>query len=212
MDDLSDELAYYALRLTPYPNTETKVAFCRERIGGFIQAVGGQNYLFGQEYERNHHFHIVFSHPDDLTRAQKLSIRDQLYTSFEVPQDKKGNPSYSLEPVRLITEALSYAVKDGDYDSSEEWRQVLTEAYENSHKKKHSMKSSLADLTDKYIAGEINDKDLWVGLGQTRADLGIPLSIRWIDEMMFSIQCKKNPELLKDKWDERIIREQLKSM
>lgn len=201
---------YYALRITPYPNTEAKTTFVRERIGGFIRTLGGLNYLLGQEYERNHHFHIVFNLPSQLDNIGKKSLRDTLYTSFEVPEEKRGNPSYSLEVVRDLDRALSYAVKGGDYESSDEWRQIAADAYENSHTKKLSMKSSLLDLTTKYMDGDINDRTLFVELGKSRAELGIPLSIRWIDEMMFSIQVKKNPDLLLEKWEERIIKEALK--
>lgn len=209
---MTDEDIHYALRLTPYPNTEGKVTWCRERLGGFIEAVGGQNYVFGQEYERNHHFHVVFELTKNFTKEDKIQFRDFLYDTFEVPKDKKGNPTFSLEPVRKFAEALSYAVKDGDYECSEQWKDIIATAYENSHQKTHSMKSSLANLSAKYIDGEISDRELWIGLGQSRADLGIPLSIRWIDEMMFSIQCKKNPELLLEKWQDKIIKEQNKNL
>lgn len=217
MDSLSKEQFYYALRLTPHPNTKEKVMYCREKIPEFIEAVSGVSYLFGQEYENNYHFHIVFSTNDHFgtspskdPRAEQ--IRDTLYEIFEVPEDKEGNSTYSFEEVRAIDEAFPYAVKDGDYQYSEDWESVATEAYEKSYPKPKSLKTSLADLTDKYIKGEINDRLLWIGLGQSRADLGIPLSIRWIDEMLLSIQCKKDPNKLQNLWEDIEIRKQLKSM
>lgn len=211
MDTLSNTLFYYALRLTPYPNKEAKVLYCREKIPYFIETVSGLNYIFGQEYEKNHHFHIVFSLKEELTKESTKFIRDQLYTIFEVPKEKKGNPSYSLEPVRSLDKAFSYAVKDGNYECSEEWNEVAQDAYENSHEKSHSLKSSLGSLTDQYVKCEISDRELWIGLGQSRADLGLPLSIRWIDEMFLSIQCKKDPNKLIELWEDmevkRVMRE-----
>lgn len=201
----------YALRLTPYPNTAEKAQWVGDRIGSFVEAAGAEDYIFGQEFERNHHFHIVFSIVDELSGSRLCEFKDFLYDFFEVPDNKKGNPTYSLDLVRDKTKALCYAVKDGRYSSSERWVQLVSLAYKNSKTKKHSMKSSLSNLIDDYIDGHINDRDLWVGLGQARAELGLPLSIRWIDEMMFSIQCKKDPELLIQKWEERIIKSSLKS-
>lgn len=204
---------HYALRLTPYPNNETKVNLCRVLVPEFMNAIGASDFILGKEYEKNHHFHIVFSYNGDEFFPQKkgdtktAEIKELLYTTFEVPDDKKGNPTYSLEPVRSLDEALSYAVKCGDYDYSSEWEDVAREAYQNSYEKKHSLKSSLADLTDKYIKGDINDRDLWIGLGQTRAELGIPLSLRWVDEMTLSIQCKKDPTKLRDLWEFRLIKQ-----
>lgn len=209
---VSDAPYYYELRLTPYPNTESKTKFCRNLIGGFIEAVGGQNYIFGQEYERNHHFHIVFSSEHDMTiKKEKDELRDLLYTTFEVPTDKKGNPTYKFSPVRALNRALCYAVKDGNYDSSEAWKQVLALAYENSHSKTLSMGRSVATLTEGFLQGEINEKTLWIELGHSRAQLGIPLSTKWMDEMLFSIKVLKNKQLLNDLWEDRIIRQQLKS-
>lgn len=216
MDTLSETHFYYALRLTPYPNQEEKVLYCRERIPEFIKAISGEDYIFGQEYEDNYHFHIVFStteelHPDKKKDKRMTEIKECLYTTFDVPKDKRGNPTYSMEVVRSNEKAFSYAVKDGDYECSEAWREVATEAYENSHTKKHSLKSSLAKLFDKYMKDEIDDKDLWIGLGQSRAELGLPLSLRWIDEMCLSIQCKKDPNKLKELWEDietkRVLKE-----
>lgn len=207
---MDNSLSHYALRLTPYPNTEQKVLFCRERISTFIEAIGGENYLFGQEYEKNFHFHIVFSHLEDFStdKGEKITeIKRLLYEVFEVPKKKQGNPSYSMESVRNLEHALSYAVKDGNYEASAEWIQIAEEAHSNSFQKKFSMKRSLDDLIDQYDKGDISDRQLWIGLGQSRADLGLPLSVRWIDEMLLSIQCKKNPELLEDMWEQKILKE-----
>lgn len=212
MDTLKQDAFYYALRLTPYPNKEAKVLYCREKIPHFIEAVSGQNYIFGQEYEKNYHFHIVFELKQELNKETTKFVRDQLYTIFEVPKEKRGNPSYSLEPVRSLEKALSYAVKDGDYDSSEPWQELAVETYENSFTKSHSLKRSLGDLTDQYIKDEINDKDLWIGLGQSRADLGLPLSIRWIDEMFLSIQVKKDPNKLNEIWEDIETKKVLKEL
>lgn len=202
MDTLSKDAIYYALRLTPYPNEEAKVMYCRDKIPSFIEAVSGTNYIFGQEYEKNHHFHIVFEVPEVFTKDKIKDFTEILYTYFEVPKDKKGNPSFSLKPVKAIEKAFPYAVKDGDYDGSEGWSEVLTEAYENSFEKKYSMKSSLGSLSDKYIKDEINDEELWIGLGQSKAELGLPLSVRWINEMFLSIRCKKDPEILILLWEQ----------
>lgn len=214
MDTLSQDKHYYALRLTPYPNTKEKTLFCRERIGSFIETIGGENYLFGQEYEKNFHFHIIFSHPNlfDTSKGDKIkSIKEILYLTFEVPKKKEGNPTYSLEEVRSLEEALCYAVKDDDYESSEQWIHIANDAHENSFSKAHSLKRSLGDLTDDYMKGEINDRQLWIGLGQSRADLGLPLSIKWIEEMTLSIQCKKDPTKLQTIWEDIEIKRQLKS-
>lgn len=200
---------YYALRLTPYPNTDAKTLFCRQRIASFIEAIGGENYLFGQEFEKNFHFHIVFSHPESFTisSGQKITeIKKLLYEVFEVPKKKQGNPTYSMEVVRNLEHALSYAVKDGCYEASSEWIQIAVDAYENSFEKKYSMKRSLGDLTEQYNNGVINDKQLWIGLGQSRADLLLPLSLKWVDEMLLSIQCKKDPKLLDTLWEKRQIK------
>lgn len=201
------QLYYYEMRMTPYPNNEYMIRQYRELVPRFIEEVGGINYLLGQEYEQNYHLHIVFSHMAFFGEKKKCpkkdEIRDIYYSMFQVPQEKKGNPSFKLDPVRNLEKALSYAVKDGNYEASAEWIQIAEEAYSSSYKKKHSMKRSLGDLIDQYEKGEINDQELWCGLGQTRADLNLPLSIRWIDEMVLSIRCKKNPELLRFMWDER---------
>lgn len=217
MDNLSQDAFYYTLRLTPYPNTKEKVLYCRNKFVEFFETISSLNYLFSQEFGPNHHFHCVFSMNEyNGTDTKKdpwaVVVRDVLYKIFEVPKDKKGNTSYSLEEVRSIEEAFSYALKEGDYECTEEWETAVAEAFAKSYKKKHSLKSSLADLTDKFIKDEINDRDLWIGLGQSRADLGIPLSIRWIDEMLLSIQCKKDPTKLKDLWEDMEIKKQLKSM
>lgn len=212
MDTLNPNAFYYALRLTPYPNKEVKVLYCREKIPYFIEVISGTNYIFGQEYEKNYHFHIVFELKEELNKEKTKFIRDQLYTIFEVPKEKRGNPSYSLEPIRSLEKALSYAVKDGNYDSSLEWQELAIDAYENSHEKSHSLKRSLGDITDQYIKDEINDKELWIGLGQSRADLGLPLSIRWIDEMYLSIQCKKDPNKLFELWEDIETKKVLKDL
>jgi len=211
---MDTEVYYYALRITPYPNIETKVKWCRELIEGFLHSISAENYVFGQEYEKNYHFHIVFStHLEIPKKGERTdAFKEILYTTFEVSDNKKGNPTYSLEPIRSLEKALSYAVKDGDYEHSEAWSEVVQQAFENSHTKTHSLKSSLEALTDKYMKDEITDKDLWIGLGQSRAELGIPLSIRWIDEMSLSIQCRKDPNKLKELWEDRVIKEQLKSL
>lgn len=204
-----DEL--YALRITPYPNTPSKTQSVRDGLGDFIQSLGGRNYVVGQEYERNHHFHIVFSTQVDYTdRLNKSQLRDSLYTTFDVPEDKKGNPTFSLEPVRDARKALMYAVKDGDFFFTDEWSELIQRAYETSYGKPQSMKRSLASLTEAYMKGEINDRTLWISLGQSRADLGLPLSLRWVDEMTFSIRCKKNPDLLVQKWEEISLKEALR--
>lgn len=195
---------YYEMRMTPYPNNEFMIHRYRELVSRFIEVIGGIDYLLGQEYENNYHLHIVFSHP--LLFAQKKKcpkaeeIRDIYYTMFEVSKEKKGNPSYELKPIRNLNKALSYAVKDGNYEASSEWIQIAEEAYEKSFKKKHSMKRSLQDLIQQFEEGDIDDKQLWIGLGQTRAELGLPLSVRWIDEMVLSIRCRKDPNLLETMW------------
>lgn len=206
-------VVHYALRLTPYPNTDAKVDFCRKLIPGFMEAIGATDYIVGKEYEKNHHFHIVFAYNGDEFFPQKkgdiktTEIKELLYLTFEVPVKKEGNPTYELTLVRSLDQALSYAVKDGDYEHSLGWTDVAKEAYENSHEKKYSLKSSLADLSDKFMKDEINDKDLWIGLGQSRAELNIPLSLKWLDEMVLSIQCKKDPNKLKDLWETRYIKQ-----
>lgn len=202
---------YYALRLTPHPNTVENVSSCRAKVPQFMLSIEAIDYVCGQEFEKNHHFHIVFSHSDEFDPQSKHSqqvddIKESLYSIFDIPKDKRGNPSYSMEVVRDLEKALSYALKEGDYIYSDDWEQVAADSYENSHTKTHSLKSSIIDLSDKFIRDEINEKQLWVCLGQTRADLGIPLSLRWIDEMLLSIQCKKDPNMLSDLWEQRIIK------
>lgn len=199
---------YYALRLTPQPNDKLVVDAWRSTIPDFLSIIGSNNYLFGQEFAKNHHFHIVFSHPDEFNTKEGEFIKNfktTLYELFNVPKNKWGNPTYELEVVRDLEHATSYAVKDGDYHYSPDWETTALEAYDRSYGKKYSLKDSISDLTDKYIRNEINEKSLWVGLGQTRADLGIPLSIRWIDEMLLSIQCKKDPNKLSELWENKII-------
>lgn len=212
---MEDQLYHYEMRMTPYPNNEYMIKEYRDKIPKFIEDIGAIDYLFGQEYEQNYHLHLVFSHKEQFAEKKKCDkkeeIRDIYYSLFQVPKDKKGNPSFKLDPIRNLEKALSYAVKDGNYEASAEWIQISEEAYEKSFKKKHSMKRSLGDLIERYDRQEINERQLWVGLGQTRADLCLPLSIKWIDEMVLSIQCRNNPELLRDLWEQKVIKESLRN-
>lgn len=199
---------YYSLRITPYPNTEAKTTEVREAIGNFMDDISAINWLYGQEYEKNHHFHIVFAIGSELVKRSKLFelFKTKLYTIFSVPDDKKGNPSFSLEPVRKLDEALSYAVKDGNFNSSSEWIELCDDAFSKSHKKKHSLKSSLADISENFMDGIINERQLWILLCQSRSELGLPLSLRWVDEMCLSLRIKKNPQLAVELWEERNIK------
>lgn len=203
---------YYSLRLTPYPNTDLKTQFCQDRIESFLMSLSIKSYLYGREYEKNHHFHIVFSSPIELKKYDITVLRDSLYSHFDVPEEKKGNATYSLESVRNLEQALAYAVKDGCYGSSGNWDSIANQAFEASFTKVHSVKSSLSDLSNKFINNQITEKELWISLGKTRAELGIPLSLRWMDEMLFSIQVKKDPSILEEKWEDKIIKEHLKQL
>lgn len=201
-----DELFYYSLRITPYPNTEAKTKFVRENIERFLKEIFAIDYICGQEYERNHHFHIVFSHPTDIKGKTEINnVRDKLYAVFDVPDNKRGNATFSLEPIRKLDESLSYAVKDGNYFSSPNWEELSHTSYSNSHSKKHSLKSSLSDISQRFMDGDMNERELWIELCLSRSQLGLPLSIRWVDEMVLSYRLKKNPDLAKDMWEERNI-------
>lgn len=195
------ELSYYSLRLTPYPNTEEKVDYCRNRIEEFILGMEAQSFVCGQEYENNHHFHLVFSVSSKNKNEEKLwinSFRDNLYLSFDVPKEKKGNPTYSLELVRNLDRALSYAVKDGDYFSSEDWAETVEIAYANSKPKKRSMKSSIAYIAERFEKNEINEDQVHYELCMSRGDLMIPLNLKWVEEMILSLNCRKDPEYARE--------------
>lgn len=205
-----DTVYYYELRLTPYPNTKQHTLTTRSRIAPFIESQGGHSWLFGQEFEENYHFHIVFA-SDDRTLGLKKSANkkrfiEQLYSFFEVPQDKKGNPTFKLDNIRDLDKAMAYAVKDGDYSSSMDWETDAEEAYSRSFEKHHSLKRSINTLTEDFIDNKINEKGLFVGLCNMRAELRLGVRINQIDEQVLSIKMLKDPELAGRIWEDREIK------
>lgn len=216
-----DPETYYALRITPYPNTVQKVVMVRENIVRFLnelEFLDGdcvKEYLFGQEYEDNYHFHVVFitDNEHNIKKGEWIKkFKNFLYDIFDVPGDKKGNPTYALEFSRDRVKTLCYAVKDGDYESSPGWYKLANQAYELSNPKKSSMRKALADISDRFMTGHLSEQNAWIELGMSRADLGLPLSIKWIDEMIMSLKAKKDPEFLRDYWQDRETRRAMKDM
>lgn len=192
----------YALRLTPYPQTQAKDDFVRGRIPEFIEAVGGDNYLLGRETSKNIHYHIVFSAPEELTSK---GIKDTLYQFFDVPNDKKGNATYSMEEVRDFDKACQYATKDGDIECTEEWSDIMESAYSHSKKKPQSYKSALEDLYLLFEDGGLNDRSLWIKLAQLRAEWKLPVNLRQLDELVLSAKIRKNPDLAREIWEEKNV-------
>lgn len=201
----------YALRLTPYPQTIIKDDFVRERIPEFIEAIGGDNYLLGREIAGNIHYHIVFHSSDALTSKD---IKDILYTTFEVPEDKIGNTTFSMEEVRDFDKACRYALKDGDIECSENWEEFMEIHYASSKKKPTSYKGLLADLYVRFENNEINERDLWIEMVQSRAlfgDVPLGVNIRQIDEMFLAFKIRKDPQLAIQMWEDKEINRVLKN-
>lgn len=190
----------YALRLTPYPQTQVKDDFVRERIPEFIEMIGGTNYLLGRETAINIHYHIVFESPIELTSRL---IKDRLYLIFDVPDDKRGNPTFSMEEVRDFARACQYATKDGDIECTEDWKDIMEDAFAKSKKKPQSYKSALEELFLLFNDGQVNERTLWINMVKLRAEWKLPINLRQIDELVLSAKIRKNPQLATEIWEER---------
>lgn len=184
-------MVYYTLRLTPYPQNSVKDAFVRGRIDEFLNMNGSLGYLYGRETTKNIHYHMVFEVDGELDVKK---FRDNLYESFEVPNDKRGNTSYSLKEVLDFQKACAYAVKDGDISSSIGWTEQLRASKKISKKKKQSSKELMADLQSRFNNNEINERRLWIELVIGRAYLGIPHRTTTINEIVEMMKINKNPE------------------
>lgn len=204
---------FYALRLTPYPNTEHNVRLWRETIPDFMDNIRAQDYIYGQEYERNYHFHVVFyTHYPIKEQKDNFEefIETHLYPFFSVLPEKKGNPTFSLQPVRSLDKALPYAVKDGDFIASPNWTELSLDVYANSHQKHHSVSRSIKDLTQRYKDKELSEKQLFCELCYIRAELGLGLKIQDIDAMVLSIKVACDRTIPEKIYEDRIIKENLR--
>lgn len=195
-----DGLYYYSLRFTPYPQTQQHDSFCMSAFETLFDDEMTYNFIGGRETARNIHYHIVFSCGEVLDKSE---FRDKLYAVMKVPDDKKGNTSYSLEDVRDLETAVSYATKDGDYFSTPDWASFADECYKKSHKKKQSSKGLMEDLYLRFEKGELNERSLWIELFQGRSALFIPTSYKWLDEVVTAFKVKKNPKLAIEIWEQR---------
>lgn len=207
---MDEGLFLYALRITPYPNTEPQVAFVRSELPKFMESLGSVNWLFGKEYEDNHHFHIVFSIRDgELSKKKSKSKKDfteLLYSTFRAPEDKRGNAFFSIEPVRDIDKATAYAVKDGDFETSAEWEELANDASERSFQKSHSMKSGLAKIAEQFCKNEINEEEAFVQLWLLRSELMATVKVADLDGYILSFKGLKDPEFPREFWRQREIK------
>lgn len=190
----------YALRFTPYPQTSKKDEFVKSRFAHLMEVIEAKDWLYGRETTKNIHYHFVIQFKKEVKSNE---IKELIYTVLEVPLDKIGNASFSMVEVREQEKALSYAVKDGDYKCSEGWKEITEDAFRKSKKKPQSLKDFMGDLWSRFEVGELNSRSLWIELIQGRAEMGLPVNLRNIDDMVLSFQIRQNPRLAIDIWEER---------
>lgn len=196
-------MPYYAMRLTPYPQTQEKDDIVRSNIPVFLKNIGSKDYLYGRETAKNMHYHIVFLVQEVI---DKKLFKDVLYQDFQVPQDKIGNTTFSLEEVRDFDKATAYAVKDGDVGSSLSWIDLVKSATARSKKKKQSTKSLMEDLQSRFNQNIINERTLWLELAQGRAYLNIPHKSSTINDIVETMKINKNPDYAIELWEKEELR------
>lgn len=194
----------YALRLTPYPNNAEKDNVFKTIIPKFMTAILSEWYVGGRETSINIHYHIVFQTKEPV---DKKVFKELLYEMFVVPDDKRGNTSFSLVEARDKQKACSYAVKDGEFFFSPGARTLAESSYKVSKKKKQSTKSLMADLQSRFNKGELNERSLWIELCKGRAYLGIPHSNQTTNAIVETMKINKNPdERATELWEKNNIK------
>lgn len=198
-------MPHYALRFTPYPQTQAKDDFCRSAFPMFLESIGVKNYMLGRETAKNIHYHIVLDIEEEINKKQ---FKDILYLTMEVPKDKQGNTSFSLEEVRDFDKACQYATKDGDIECTEEWEELMTDAYSKSKKKPQSVRDVMEDLYSRFEKNEINERTLWIQLALQRAQFStVKTRYSEIDAIVETFKIKKlGEQYVTEIWENRNIK------
>lgn len=178
-------MVFYSLRIT----SET---IKKEEIADFL---GGQQeyWVIGEEYEKNRHFHVLFS-KEQLNREE---FRNELYDKFK--PDTRGNSFYSLKEVEKFNEAGAYTIKDGDYIYSNPAINDVTSLFEPlSYEKPPSYEKALDRLYSKFQDPEENMTPywLWVRIYELRSSYDLGVNLSKLDEMVLGQMGKRNREYI----------------
>lgn len=181
---------WWDIRITDIENTVPRVKLL-DWLSGL-----GTYHIGGEEFAKNHHYHIAF-HDESLGCPKSIiAFRDSLYAYFNPP--KKGNAFYSLKPVKDIQQCFPYHVKDGlGFCSSQGNMDTIFQiARDISFKKPSGFVKQKEQLFEEFVQNpKILPEQLWIDLCQIRAHLG-DLDFNKVDREVRAAIIQRDPSSL----------------
>lgn len=150
-------------------------------------------FLVGEENAKNHHFHLAIPYEKSPKCAE---FTQSVYDFFQ--SQKIGNAFWKCSPVTDLEKYLPYCLKDNNFFSSPDLLSILPMIYDISFMKPQGYEVDSKLLFKEFQAGHTTPKELWVLLGELRAELDLRLNLFQLDELVFAQRCKKDKQLLKN--------------
>lgn len=176
-------------RLTPYNETVTL-----KDVVAYLENYAS-DVVVGEEMANNRHFHAVFKSTEEDDR----NIREKLYDYFNTPDEKVGNTIYSIALAKKEKEAYMYAIKEGNYQVSEQCKDgfslYIEELYEESYMKPKSYTLGYQQLCKEFQEDEITKRELWVELLRLRGSFNLECHLYKIDGLVLGQMVQKDPNL-----------------
>lgn len=204
MDDVNEH--YQALRVTPYPNTETNLDIVIQSL----HLILGEMFVISKEFSKKQkwHLHAVFYDID----FNKDNFRDKLYELLTQKIDdwditKKGNTVFTCLPVESLERAVMYCCKDKDilFQGNDVWKEYVEECKKKSFSKPTSIKELMGDLFLRFENDELNERSLWIEMVTERAQFS-DQKTRYadIDAFVETFKIKKyGKEYVQAVWEQR---------